>query len=59
MKLCFKIKISEKYFLWVLFLKKITAVRLLSIFHLKRLRNINVQLKCKKTRVPSRLIKRQ
>jgi len=35
------------------FLNKITEDRLLSIFHLKKLRNIIVQVKCKKTRVPS------
>jgi hypothetical protein len=35
------------------FLNKISEDRLLSIFHLKKLRNIVVRVKCKKTRVPS------
>jgi hypothetical protein len=43
----------KMYFFSCSFSNKITEDRLLSILHLKKLRNINVQVKCKKTRVPS------
>ena len=40
-------------FFFVFCFNKITEDRLLSIFHHKKLRNIIVQVKCKKTRGPS------